>query len=105
MSGHDRPANSQSHPHAAELGGPERSEHRVELASGYARAVVDDAYPNVVLAHLRADRNSAIAVRLGHCVPGIEHEVQDKLLKLHRIAVDGPEIRCKLLAQVDMADD
>src|SRR5215470_4058493 len=105
MSGHDRPANRKSYPHAGGLGGPERIEHRVELVLGNARTVVDHAKANVVSARLRADRNSAIAVRLCHRVRRIEHEVEDDLLKLHRIAVDGPETRRKLLARVDMADD
>src|SRR5215510_15071003 len=105
MSGHDRPANRQSHPHAAGLGGPERIEHGVELALGNARAVVDYAYPDAVSTRLRVDRNSAIAGRLCHRVRRIHHEVQDDLLKLHRIAIDGPETRRKLRARIDMADD
>ena len=86
----DRPANRQPHPHAAGLRGVKRIEHALEM-----RRI--DAWPGIAHCHkdtcvvlLGADQQlSCPFLCRAHCFDRVQEQVQDHLLQLNAIAVNG----------------
>ena len=86
-----RPANRQSHPHSARFRGVESVENAVEMFRIDARPGIAHCHENAFCPALPgADQQlSRPLINRAHCFDRVQDQVQDDLLQLNTIALNG----------------
>src|SRR5262249_17631119 len=105
MRGNNRAANRKAKPHSFLLRGEERLKNIFDLFLWDAAAAVRDGYNNCAAGVLDSSTNAQPALRsvaIGHRVTSVDHQIDQNLLKLHRIAGDGRQIRRELRIHGDL---
>ena len=86
----DRPANRQPHPRAAGLRGVECIEHALEMRRIYARPGIAHCHKDASAVLFGADQQlSYLCLTRAHCFERVQEQVQNHLLQLNSIAVNG----------------
>ena len=86
----DRPANRQPHPRAAGLRGVKCIEHALEMRRIEARPGIAHRHNDTCVVLLGADQQlSWLCLNRAHCFDRVQDQVQDYLLQLNAIAVNG----------------
>src|SRR6476620_3756347 len=87
----DRPADRQPHPYPAGFRGVERLENALEMLPINTRPSIAHCYEDAIcLGLLRADRQlSWPLLNRPHCFDCIQNQVQDDLLQLNTISLNG----------------
>ena len=89
----DRPADRQPHPHSAGLRGVESLENALEMFRIDARPRIAHCYKDTSVWRCSVLINSSRVPHLNraHCFDRVQDQVQDHLLQLNAIAVNGKE--------------
>jgi hypothetical protein len=87
----DGPADRQPHPHAAGFRGVERFENAIDMLRIDARTGIANRDENAIsLGFLGTDQQlSRPRLDRTHCFDCVEHQVQDDLLQLNTVSLDG----------------
>src|SRR5215470_7737858 len=92
----DRAADRQPHSHAVRLRRVERLENALQLLRVDAWPSIAYCYENTSVVVFRADQQlSCRQLSEPHCFDGIEDKVEDDLLQLNAISVNGRQSVCK----------
>src|SRR5215469_16543711 len=95
MRGNDGPADRKAQPHSLRFSSEERLEDAFHCSLRNAAAAVRDRHNHCATTILDSSTNEQPAVRslaIGHRVISIDYQVDQHLLKLHRVARDGRQI-------------
>jgi hypothetical protein len=86
----NRPANRQPYPHAVGLPGLKCIEHALEMFRMDARPGIAHCHKDTCVVLLGADQQlSRRCLNRAHCFDRVQEQVQDHLLQLNAIAVNG----------------
>ena len=86
----DGPANRQPHPHAAGLRGVKCLENALEMRRIDARPGIAHCHKDACAVLLGADQQlSRLCLNRAHCFDRVQDQVQDDLLQLNTIPVNG----------------
>ena len=87
---YDREADRQAHPHAVGLCGVKCIEHALEMRRIEARSGIAHCHKDASVVLLGADQQlSPFCPNRAHCFDRVQEQVQDHLLQLNAIAVNG----------------
>src|SRR4029077_13045653 len=108
MRSDEGPADRKTESHSLGFRGEERLEDLFHFFRWNAAAAVGDGHNHCITTVLDSSTNAQPALRsvaIRHCVTSIDHQVDQDLLKLHRVAGDGRQISRQFSINTDVLTD